>query len=86
MTDLDVIGEGNVLYFNTKRAIVRLRYFQKRKWIHALLSIPLSEELAFLTKLGDILREGLDRGHFDESGLRGWLEGTAGGRPRVLIF
>ena len=64
MADLDVIGEGNVLYFNTKRAIVRLRYFQKRKWIHALLSIPLSEQLNLRTNLGDLLGECLDRGHF----------------------
>ena len=54
--------------------------------VYILLGVPPAEELDFLTKLGDILREGLDRGHFDESGLRGWLEGTAGGKPRVLIF
>lgn len=32
--------------------------------MYALLCIPLSEKLDFLTKLGDILRESLDRGHF----------------------
>lgn len=57
VTDLDVIGEGNVLYLNTKRAIVRLRYFQKRKWIHALLSIPLSKELNVLAKARDVRGE-----------------------------
>lgn len=50
---------------------------------NALLSIPLAEELDFLTKLGEVLGKGLDSGHFDET-LELWIACLRGLPPRAF--
>ena len=57
MTDLDVIGEGNVLYLDTKQTMFYSEGSQERRWMHALLGVPLSKELNVLAKARDVRGE-----------------------------
>ena len=87
MADLDVVGQGDILNLNTnwmqKQSNDLGEYTNcpgigRETGEDALLSIPLSEKLDFLSELGDVLGECLDRGHF-EVFLRDWA-GLAAGR------
>lgn len=78
VADLDVVGQRDVLHLDT-RAQNNERYtpsIHTRRAIyrgmHALLCIPLPEELDFLPQLRDILGQSGGGGHFRGSGdLRG---------------
>lgn len=61
MSDLDVIGEGNVFHLNAAAITISTLMLHKCP-PSSLLGIPLSEELHFRAKLGDILGECC--GHF----------------------
>lgn len=67
MADLDVIRQGDVLHLNTMDEHMTLTACTRRGsgCIDALLGVPLSEKLDFLTQLGDVLGESLNRGHFE---------------------
>lgn len=62
MADLDVVGQRDILHFDTERRSGR--HAIPNATPYALLGLPLSEKLDFLSKLGDVLREGWDGGHF----------------------
>ncbi len=65
VTDLDVVGEGDVDDVDAVRtSIVSACRPGKTTEMDALLGVPLAEELDILAELGDVLGESLNRGHF----------------------